>query len=55
MTVWVQSPDSYKLYLKKQLAKYIKNETHLEVAVTEMYKAFLDGVKFGRGKLEVEV
>jgi len=51
----INSIDEYKLYLKKQLSAYIKDEKKLNICVDEMYLAFLDGVKFGHGRLKVEL
>jgi len=51
----VTALSEYKLYLRQQLKQYIKDKKKLDVAVEELYQAFLDGVNFGRGRLEVAI
>ena len=51
----INSINEYKLYLKNQLGKFIKDEKKLKIVVDEMYSAFCDGVRFGQGNLEVEL
>lgn len=51
----VDTLDKYQLYLKSQLDILIQNEKAKKPLEELMYKAFLDGVKFGQGKLYLEV
>ena len=46
--------EEYKLYLRLQLSQYIKDPIKLEIMIEEYYLAFLDGIKFGQGKLVIE-
>ena len=47
--------EEYKLYLNTQLGMYIKNEKKLKIMIEQMYLAFEDGVRFGRGNLKVNI
>ena len=51
----IDTTNKYKLYLAKQLGKYIVDERKLDIATKEMYQAFLHGVSFGQGKLDLEI
>jgi hypothetical protein len=64
MSYKINSIDEYKLYIKSQLSKVIKDEKKLNILVDEeklnilvdeYYIAFCDGVRFGQGNLRVEL
>lgn len=55
MRIKIVSPDEYKLYLKKELSREVKDDKKLQILIDNMYITFQDGIKFGQGKLEVEV
>lgn len=55
MSYKIHSIDEYKLYIKNQLSKVIKDEKKLNILVEEYYIAFCDGVRFGQGNLRVEL
>lgn len=51
----IDTTNKYKLYLAKQLGQYIVDKRKLHVATEEMYQAFLHGVSFGQGRLDLEI
>ena len=51
----IDTTNKYKLYLAKQLGQYIVDERKLDIATKEMCQAFLHGVSFGQGKLDLEI
>lgn len=52
----VTSIDEYKLCLKTQIAKDIKDEEKLKNTLDIVYSIFLDGIKFGRtGRVEIAI
>lgn len=51
----IDTTKKYELYLMKQLGQYITDERKLHIATEEMYQAFLHGVAFGQGKLDLEI
>lgn len=55
MMIEIQGVDEYKLYLKSQLSKCTKDKKKVEALTNAMFTSFLDGIKFGQGKLKVEV
>lgn len=55
MIIEIKSVDEYELYLNSQLKKITKDEKKIKALTNAMFVAFADGVRFGQGKLKVEV
>ena len=55
MIIEIKSIDEYKLYLNSELKKITKDEKKIKALTDAMFVGFSDGIKFGQGKLKVEV
>jgi len=53
-TITIETIDQYALFLKKEL-RGVKNKKQRELLYEVAYASFLNGIKFGRGELKVEV
>ena len=51
----IDTTKKYELYLRKQLGQFVKNQEHLSVCIEEMLITFQHGVKFGQGRLDLEI
>jgi hypothetical protein len=54
LLIYAHQIENYQNY-EKQLSKTIKNPKKLNILVEEYYMAFIDGVRYGRGNLKVEI
>jgi hypothetical protein len=50
----IETIDQYALYIKKEF-KFVKNKKQRELLYEVAYASFLDGIRFRRGELKVEV
>lgn len=55
MIIEIGRIEEYKLYIKNELSKSTKDKKKIEALTKAMLLGFEDGIKFGQGKLKVEV